>query len=140
MINSVYSRVDQSVLLHQYFHPYPDASNQFTRQNISPENESLQVAYLTLPKGKTFKAHKHIVYDRNMPMSQESWIVLDGEVKVFYYDLDDSLHSTVILTKGAISVTYRGGHNYLSLTDPAVVYEYKTGPYMGIEYDKVFLK
>ena len=140
MMHSIYSKIDESVLLHQYFSPNISSTSDFTRVNISPENESLQVAFLCLPKGQTFKPHKHINHDRNMPMAQESWIVLDGEVRVFYYDLDDSLHSSIVLTKGSISVTYRGGHNYLSLSEPSIVYEYKTGPYLGVQYDKVFLE
>ena len=26
-----------------------------------------------------------------MPMAQESWVVIKGKVKVFYYDIDDKL-------------------------------------------------
>jgi hypothetical protein len=36
-------------------------------------------------------------------------------------------------------MTFRGGHNYLILEDDTIVYEYKTGPYLGQELDKVFL-
>ena len=36
-------------------------------------------------------------------------------------------------------MTFEGGHNYEALENNTVVYEYKTGPYTGIENDKVFI-
>ena len=44
----------------------------------------------------------------------------------------------VELNQGDISLTFEGGHTYTILED-ARVYEYKTGPYEGVELDKVFL-
>ena len=38
-----------------------------------------------------------------------------------------------------ISITFYGGHNYVSLEDDTRVYEYKTGPYMGQARDKEFI-
>jgi len=43
------------------------------------------------------------------------------------------------LDVGDCSVTLGGGHTYLILEDDTLVYEYKTGPYKGIENDKIFL-
>ena len=40
-----------------------------------------------------------------------------------------------ILHRGDCSVTLAGGHTYLILEDGTLVYEYKTGPYKGIEND-----
>ena len=44
-----------------------------------------------------------------------------------------------IIKKGDCSMTFEGGHTYTIMEDDTVVYEYKTGPYMGIENDKVFI-
>ena len=135
---SIYSKIEQGVLLHQLFRPNNFKSP--NRINISPENESIQVAHLSLNKFQTFNAHKDILFDRNMPIAQESWVVVSGMVRIFYFDLDDSLLTTKDIKSGECSITYRGGHNYQSLEENTVVYEFKTGPYYGIEKDKVFLK
>ena len=137
-MQSIYSTVDEGKLLHQFYSP----SNQTTcqRLNISPEEESLQVSFLNLPQGTTFRPHKHIIHHRDMPMAQESWVVIRGSVEVYYYDLNDVLLQTAILNEGDITITYAGGHNYLALKEPTLVYEFKTGPYLGQKYDKVFLK
>jgi hypothetical protein len=53
------------------------------------------------------------------------------------YDLDDTIIDQIILYPGDCSMTFAGGHNYVIQEDNTIVYEYKTGPYKGIENDKV---
>lgn len=139
-IESIYSRIDNSKLLHQYIAlSKPGDDSVFRRQNVSSESESLQLALIEMPEGHTFKAHKHIVFDRNMPRPQESWVVIRGSVCVYYYDIDDTLIKTVHLSPGDSTITYEGGHNYKALCNNTIVYEFKTGPYMGQAKDKEFL-
>lgn len=110
------------------------------RTNIIPDNEFLQLATLRMQKGKTFKPHRHIWKDApGKSIAQESWVVITGSVKIYLYDLDDTLIHTDVLMPGDCSITLHGGHNYEILEDDTVVYEYKTGPYSGIENDKVFI-
>lgn len=136
-IESIYSLKSRDLLLHQLFKPKNKKSS--SRINISPACQSLQVSHLVLKSDQTFKAHKHIIFERNMPIAQESWVVIKGKVKVFYYDIDDELLMTRYMNPGDCTMTYRGGHNYKSLEENTIVYEFKTGPYFGIEKDKVFL-
>ena len=137
-IENFYSTVEEGKLLHQLFKAPLNKVNH--RINMSPEKESMQVSHLVLKKNQTFKAHKHIFFNRDMPIAQESWVVISGKVKIFYYDLNDNLIATRIIKSGDCTITYRGGHNYESLEENTVVYEFKTGPYYGVEKDKVFLK
>ena len=91
-----------------------------------------------MEKGKSFKPHKHIYkVGENKVIAQESWIVVKGSVKVVMYDLDDTIIDQIILNPGDCSMTFSGGHNYVIQEDNTIVYEYKTGPYKGIENDKV---
>lgn len=110
-----------------------------TRLDVSSIQEPLQLSLLSLESGKTFKPHKHIFCEKITNMTQESWVVIQGSVKVFYYDIDDSLLCEEILNVGDASVTFYGGHNYLILENDTLVYEFKTGPYQGQEKDKVFI-
>lgn len=111
------------------------------RENIIPENNFLQLASISLNKDQTFKAHQHIWRDVNYKktIAQESWVIVEGSVKVDYYDTDGSFISSHILKKGDCTVTLEGGHNYTSLEENTLVYEYKSGPYEGIKKDKVFI-
>jgi hypothetical protein len=72
-------------------------------------------------------------------IAQESWVVISGSVEVSFYDTDGSLLEKQVINSGDCSMTFEGGHTYTILEDDTVVYEYKTGPYYGIEHDKVFI-
>lgn len=134
-MDKIYSKVNPNTLLHLIYR----LSEIKGRTNISPDNEYLQLASIKMQKGQTFKAHKHIIFDKVTTIAQESWLVIQGSVKCIFYDLDDTIIAEPILYPGDCSMTFRGGHNYLILEDDTIVYEYKTGPYLGQELDKEFL-
>ena len=137
----VYSNVIENKLLHMiYFKNDLDETRDF-RFDVAPEDQFIQVSALKLKAGKTFRPHKHIWKEAPEPevIAQESWCVLEGRVQAHFYDLDDSLLVEYVLEVGDISLTFEGGHTYTILED-ARVYEYKTGPYQGVEKDKVFLE
>ena len=112
------------------------------RTDVAPEDQFIQLATLRMEKGKTFRPHKHIWKPASKleVIAQESWVVIQGSVKIFMYDLDDKLIGTEIINQGDCSMTFEGGHTYEILEENTVVYEYKTGPYTGVENDKVFLE
>lgn len=112
-----------------------------TRTNVAPDHEFLQLATIKMEKGKTFRPHQHIWKDSPTEkiIAQESWVIFRGSVKVYFYDIDGELLTEEIINSGDCSMTFEGGHTYEILEDDTIVYEYKTGPYMGIEKDKVFL-
>ena len=130
----IYSRVQKDLLLHIVNIAESDIKSE--RVNITPSEEYLQVAMIRMKKAKTFKPHKHIECHRHTDITQESWVVVKGKVKAFLYDIDNVVIAEPVLGPGDCSITFRGGHNYQCLTPDALVYEYKTGPYLGIEKDK----
>ena len=134
-MEKIFSKVDPTILLHLV-----NRVTEITeRTNVAPTDEFLQLATLKMKKGQTFKAHKHIILEKTTNIAQESWVVIKGSVKCIFYDLDDTILAEPILFPGDCSMTFRGGHNYLILEEDTIVYEYKTGPYLGQELDKVFL-
>ena len=58
---------------------------------------------------------------------------------LFRSDLDNTILTEIVLNQGDASFTLEGGHTYTILEDDTLVYEYKTGPYEGVENDKIFL-
>ena len=131
----IYSKITPELLLHA-IHRKKDIGN---RLDISPPDEFLQVSSFSLHKYKTFRAHKHLPMLRTTSITQESWIVVEGKIKAILYDTDDTIAAEIILEPGDCSITFHGGHNYVSMEDNTLVYEYKTGPYMGQESDKTFI-
>lgn len=134
-MEKIYSKIEPGKLLHIVYR----VNEIEGRTNIAPENEFLQLASMKMKKGQTFKPHKHITLKKETDIAQESWLVIKGSVKCIFYDLDDTVIAEPILKPGDCSMTFRGGHNYLILEDDTIVYEYKTGPYLGQEQDKKFL-
>jgi len=136
MIN-IYSRSVKNKILH-ILYKKSDFSN---RQDLIVPDEFIQVASLKLSKNQTFKAHKHLwkISNKNKIIAQESWVVIKGKIKVDYYDLDNQPLGSHILNEGDCTITLYGGHNYKSLTEDTMVYEFKTGPYEGQINDKELL-
>jgi len=136
-LEKIYSKIDPNKLLH-IINRLSDIDN---RTDVVDGENFIQCATLKMHKGQTFKPHKHIEKQRSYDkqIAQESWVVIKGSVKCIFYDLDDSIIAEKTLRQGDASFTLLGGHNYISLEDDTIVYEYKTGPYEGQELDKVFI-
>jgi hypothetical protein len=138
-MEKLYSKVNPDKLLHLV---YRKADMMVPgREDILTEEHFIQCAKLNYQeKGPTSKPHKHIWKERTRDViAQESWVVIQGSVKCIFYDIDNSILTTEILNVGDASFTLEGGHNYEILEDNTLVYEYKTGPYEGQEFDKVFI-
>lgn len=138
LLREIYSKVERNKLMHIVC----INTNVDERVNVCTADALLQLAFLPLKEGQTFKAHKHIEKKVEINGTSESWIVLRGRVMAILYDLDDTILEEVELKQGDCSITIcpvGAGHNYLCLEDNTLVAEYKTGPYMGIEQDKVFI-
>ena len=136
-MKKIYSKIDKTKLLHIIVRK--DEINP-GREDIVSEENFIQCSILNMEEGKTFKPHKHIWKERTRNViAQESWIVIQGSVKCIFYDIDDTIIAEPILKVGDASFTLEGGHNYYILEDNTLVYEYKTGPYEGQEFDKTFI-
>jgi cupin fold WbuC family metalloprotein len=136
-MKQIYSKVDPAKLLH-LVHRLDEISG---RIEVAPEDQFLQLATLRMEKGRTFRPHQHIwkPSPRAECIAQESWVVIQGRVRVFFYDTNGELLATEDIGPGDSSMTFEGGHTYEILEEDTVVYEYKTGPYQGQALDKVFL-
>lgn len=136
-MEKIYSKKEPGKLLHIIYRKEDMTEG---RIDIVSEDNFIQCSSLNLKEGKTFKPHRHIWKERTRNViAQESWVVIQGKVKCIFYDLDDEILCEPILNVGDASFTLEGGHNYLILEDNTLVYEYKTGPYEGQEFDKIFI-
>jgi cupin fold WbuC family metalloprotein len=135
MTTKIYSRLDPSKLLHMIVREVPEG-----RTDLCPNEQFLQCAALRLPKGTTFKPHRHITKPATEIMPEESWFVYKGMAKIIMYDTDGVWLVESVLFEGNSSFSFNGaGHNYVILEDDTVIMEYKVGPYLGVEKDKIFI-
>jgi hypothetical protein len=61
---------------------------------------------------------------------------MSGSVEALLFDVDDAPLGTVLLQEGDCMVFLSGGHGLHAGSEGAVVYEFKNGPYFGVELDK----
>ena len=131
-------------LLHEVIRPISMTSSiaALRREDFSDPSEFLQGAIIEIPPNHSFAPHVHLERERSFSnlRAQETWIVMSGSVEVTYFTDNGTLISTEILDAGDVSITFRGGHGYRTLSSDALVYEFKSGPYEGQEIDKAFIK
>jgi len=132
-MSRIYSKLDPTELI---LSELKASDIQNYRTDLSPDKEFLQVSGRKLKLGTIVPAHKHLQVDRNTNITQEAWVVLKGKVKGIFYDLDNTIIYETILTDGDCIVLYRGGHSLEVLEEDTIFYEFKTGPYFGVEVDK----
>ena len=106
------------------------------RADLSPESEYMQACGRSMNCGITVPAHRHLQTTRNTDLTQEAWVVLKGKIKANFYYVDDSFLCERELSSGDVIVLFRGGHSLEVLEDGTIFYEFKNGPYFGIDSDK----
>lgn len=133
----IYSKIEPTKILHMVVRKKLIDG----RTDVSDPSMFMQLATLKLKKGTTFRPHQHIWVDRGVKemIAQESWCVIQGLVKVTFFDTDGSELISEYIHEGDASITYEGGHTYEIMEEDTIVYEYKTGPYQGVEMDKIFI-
>ena len=107
------------------------------RVNVCPDESFLQLG-LIKSGPRSYAPHFHLDHQtpRQIIRAQESWVVMRGSVEVTLYDKDDSVQAIKTLNQGDVTLTLYGGHGYKILEEETLVYEFKSGPYEGIEIDK----
>jgi hypothetical protein len=109
------------------------------RTDLAGAWEPLQGSTKKLKAGDRFKPHRHNSLIRETDITQEAWIILEGKIKITLYDLDDSLFFEEELGSGDCLLTFRGGHTFEVLENDTLLYEFKNGPYLGVEADKTLI-
>ena len=100
----IYSKIKPGLLLHII-----NRLDEITeRTDLIPEQNFIQCATLCMNEGKTFIPHYHIKKKRtyNEQIAQESWVIISGKVKCYFYDIDNkTILETPILSPGDASFT-----------------------------------
>jgi hypothetical protein len=106
------------------------------RHDLTDPSAELQVSARKYSNGFTVNPHSHLKIDRHTARTGESWVVMRGSVEALLFDLDDTPLGSVVLHEGDCMVFLGGGHGLKAGSEGAVVYEFKNGPYFGVELDK----
>lgn len=135
----LYSKIHPTTLTHKIIRK-KDLLAQGSRVDYSNPKEPLQISTIHETCKKTFKAHYHLPTKKETTGTQEIWIVIIGTITITCYDIDNvTLLGEYQLKYGDAAITFKGGHSYKIDSDHAIIYEAKTGPYLGTGLDKKYI-
>ncbi len=133
----IYSKVNKKKLIYSYFN-FKKLNK--LRDDFSPEKEFLQASCSILKKNRIVMPHKHKKNVRKINLTQEAWLIFEGSIKAKFYDIDDSFLGELILKKGDCVILFNGGHEFKTLKENTILFEFKNGPYYGSSKDRVEIK
>lgn len=104
---------------------------------FTPQDFSQQLGLLVHEKGKKIKAHRHKRIKREISLTQEVLVILEGKVKIELYNDKLQKIKTVILTDRDTILLASGAHS-IEILEFSRMIEIKQGPYAGVD-DKEFI-
>lgn len=104
---------------------------------FTPQDFSQQLGLLVHEKGKKIKAHRHKRIKREVTLTQEVLVILEGKVKIELYNDKLQKIKTVILTDRDTILLANGAHS-IEILEFSRMIEIKQGPYAGVD-DKEFI-
>lgn len=96
---------------------------------VTPPKNNLQVATMQRPIS-TIEPHVHKETARNVVGTQEVLIILEGSMRVTFFEVDGDFLASHIVGKGQVIVLIAGGHSF-EILSPLKMVEVKQGPYGG---------
>lgn len=102
---------------------------------VTPDDFTMQLAYMRHPKGKPIQPHVHRPVPREIQFTKETLIVKRGKLRVDFYDDQKVYLESRVLAAGDAILLATGGHGFEALEE-LEMFEVKQGPYAG-ELDKV---
>jgi len=105
-------------------------------QFLTPDESSLQLAYMSHAAGKVLAPHVHNEVAREITRTQEVFMIRKGKVRVDFYNNAQEYLDSQVLSRGDVLLQVSGGHSFEVLEDIEMI-EVKQGPYLG-EGDKTY--
>lgn len=95
---------------------------------FTPNSQSQQLAYMNHPKNHIIQPHLHKNRLKKIYNTSETLIILEGRLKVDFYNDQKKFLFSKILKKNDIIILIAGGHGFKILNNCKFI-EVKQGPY-----------
>ncbi len=109
------------------------------RMELIEESYPVQLSLRNLETGLSVKAHRHPPKSKFSLDSIEAWMVFSGSICATIFESNGAEIYRVQLKPMDLAIFYSGGHALDVTEGPATMLEIKTGPYEGVENDKIFI-
>lgn len=110
------------------------------RMELIEESFPIQLSLRNLEFGLIVKAHRHPKKKKFSENPIEAWMVFSGTIAASIFENDGTEVCRIELEPFDLAIFYSGGHALEVIEGPATMLEIKTGPYEGVENDKVFIE
>lgn len=110
------------------------------RMELIEETYPIQLSLRNLVSGLKVKAHRHPAKKNFSENPIEAWMVFSGTISAKIFENDGTEVHRVELLPFDLAIFYSGGHSLEVLDGPVTMLEIKTGPYEGVENDKVIIE
>lgn len=107
---------------------------------LTEDKDYIQAGTWWYEKGRVLKAHRHKTNPRIVERTQETFILLEGRLRVDLYDEKNEIFLQEELSAGDIGIILNVGHGYYILEDNTRVLEVKPGPFTSVELDKEMIQ
>ena len=107
--------------------------HEYSSQGIeffTPPEFSQQVGYMRRQKGYQIQPHSHVRVSREVSFTNEVLFVKSGEVRVDFYDSNETYFGSKKISQGDLILLISGGHGFAFLEDSELL-EVKQGPFVG---------
>ena len=131
-MNITYYTDTEGRTLHAFVEFLGDAPT-LKRTLISKDDDSLLFSILSFKDSDKVEKHSHAKVVKTTQKIQECWMVLEGKVEVELYDTEKKKMKDITMLSGDALICYDGGHAIKTISDGALMYEIKNGPYTGDE-------
>ena len=116
---------------------YKPEDSSLERRNLSETEDLLQIGVRILPEKFQVAPHRHLsVSNSRSGAIQEVWILIKGTAMAKIFDLDDSVICDIQMEPGDLLTYKNGGHSLINHDAPSILYEVKSGPYLGPANDR----
>jgi len=106
---------------------------------LTRNEDYLQAGTWWYQEGQNLKAHSHIENKREIMLTQEAVIVMEGKLEIHLYGNETNIIHTETLLSGDMAIMLSGGHGYKILSNNTKVIEVKGGQFNSVEKDKILL-
>ena len=97
---------------------------------FTPNTYSQQIGYMNRPKGYVIEPHIHNSVPRQVQFTKEVLFIKSGNVRVDFYDDEQTYLESRILHAGDVILLAFGGHGF-EMLEASEIIEVKQGPYTG---------
>jgi hypothetical protein len=109
------------------------------RKDLIPDSFPIQLSIRSLEEGLNIRAHKHLPKNKLSENPVEAWMIFSGSICATIFENNGTKICSVNLNSMDLAIFYTGGHALQVMQGPANMLEIKTGPYEGVENDKIFI-